>query len=142
MYYRGAAAAVIVYDVTSADSFARAKAWVQELQRQGTPGMVMALAGNKADLADAGQRAVTTEEASEYAKEQGLHFAETSAKTAANVDALFGEVARRLPRGGGQGQAAGQHGEGAAAAGGGARINLSAPAAGGAAGAKKVSGCC
>ncbi|CAN6459705.1 unnamed protein product [Victoria cruziana] len=36
MYYRGAAAAVVVYDITSMDSFVRAKKWVQELQRQGT----------------------------------------------------------------------------------------------------------
>lgn len=35
MYYRGAAAAVVVYDITSMDSFVRAKRWVQELQRQG-----------------------------------------------------------------------------------------------------------
>eukprot|EP00475_Leptophrys_vorax_P005527 TRINITY_DN13338_c0_g3_i1.p2 TRINITY_DN13338_c0_g3~~TRINITY_DN13338_c0_g3_i1.p2 ORF type:complete len:144 (+),score=9.47 TRINITY_DN13338_c0_g3_i1:273-704(+) len=35
MYYRGAAAAIIVYDITSTDSFARARKWVQELQRQG-----------------------------------------------------------------------------------------------------------
>ncbi|KAG0617575.1 hypothetical protein M758_5G200300 [Ceratodon purpureus] len=51
MYYRGAAAAIIVYDITNADSFGRAKKWVQELQRQGNPNLVMALAGNKADLA-------------------------------------------------------------------------------------------
>lgn len=35
MYYRGAAAAVIVYDISSMDTFVRAKRWVQELQRQG-----------------------------------------------------------------------------------------------------------
>nr|TKS11505.1 hypothetical protein D5086_0000072380 [Populus alba] len=40
MYYRGAAAAVVVYDITSMDSFERAKKWVIELQRQ----------GNKVDL--------------------------------------------------------------------------------------------
>jgi len=34
MYYRGAAAAIVVYDITSPDSFARAKSWVRELQRQ------------------------------------------------------------------------------------------------------------
>ena len=96
MYYRGAAAAIIVYDITSADSFARAKAWVRELQRQGGPGMVMALAGNKADLEAA--RAVAADEAAAYAGEAGLFFLETSAKTAANVDALFTEVARRLPK--------------------------------------------
>ncbi|KAL4587248.1 hypothetical protein LXL04_000116 [Taraxacum kok-saghyz] len=35
MYYRGAAAAIIVYDITNMDSFTRAKKWVQELQKQG-----------------------------------------------------------------------------------------------------------
>jgi len=100
----------------------------------------MALAGNKADLE--AQRAVGAEEAAEYAREQGLHFAETSAKTALNVEGLFLEVARRLPRPGAAGAGAGAAGEGAAGAEGGAgRINLGAPAAG-AAGAKKVGGCC
>ena len=79
MYYRGAAAAVVVYDIGSAESFAKAQAWVRELQRQGAPGAVIALAGNKADLA-ADARAVTSEEARAYAAENGLHFWETSAK--------------------------------------------------------------
>ncbi|MBA0598627.1 hypothetical protein Gorai_008383, partial [Gossypium raimondii] len=36
MYYRGAAAAIIVYDITNQASFERAKKWVQELQSQGS----------------------------------------------------------------------------------------------------------
>ena len=32
MYYRGAQAAIVVYDITNADTFARAKTWVKELQ--------------------------------------------------------------------------------------------------------------
>lgn len=39
------------YDITSFDSFDRAKKWVKELQRQGNPNIVIALAGNKVDLA-------------------------------------------------------------------------------------------
>eukprot|EP00656_Telonema_subtile_P048313 TRINITY_DN571_c0_g1_i3.p1 TRINITY_DN571_c0_g1~~TRINITY_DN571_c0_g1_i3.p1 ORF type:complete len:137 (+),score=31.27 TRINITY_DN571_c0_g1_i3:365-775(+) len=87
MYYRGAAAAVVVYDITNADSFQRAKSWVKELQRQGSPNIVIALAGNKFDLAP--KRKVDTEEAKEYAKDNGLFFMETSAKTATNVEELF-----------------------------------------------------
>lgn len=58
---RGAAAAVIVFDITNTESLGKAKNWVKELQRQGNPNMIMALAGNKADLGNA--RAVATEEA-------------------------------------------------------------------------------
>ncbi|XP_031495845.1 ras-related protein RHN1-like isoform X1 [Nymphaea colorata] len=96
MYYRGAAAAIIVFDITNPDSFSRAKKWVQELQKQGNPNMVMALAGNKADLAD--KRKVTQEEARAYAEENGLFFIETSAKAATNVNEIFHEIAKRLPR--------------------------------------------
>lgn len=36
MYYRGAQAAIVVYDIQNQDSFQRAKTWVKELQRQVT----------------------------------------------------------------------------------------------------------
>ncbi|KAJ0974490.1 hypothetical protein J5N97_016455 [Dioscorea zingiberensis] len=94
MYYRGAAAAIIVYDISSTESFERAKKWVQELQKQGNPNMVTALAGNKADLED--KRKVSTEEAQTYAQENGLFFMETSAKTATNVNEIFYEIARSM----------------------------------------------
>jgi len=47
MYYRGAQAAIVVYDITNQETFARAKTWVKELQRQASPNIVIALAGNK-----------------------------------------------------------------------------------------------
>lgn len=50
MYYRGASAAIVVYDITNKDSFNGAKSWVKELQRRGDPNVVIALAGNKSDL--------------------------------------------------------------------------------------------
>eukprot|EP00697_Spironema_sp_BW2_P006138 gnl/Spiro4/18546_TR9937_c0_g1_i1.p1 gnl/Spiro4/18546_TR9937_c0_g1~~gnl/Spiro4/18546_TR9937_c0_g1_i1.p1 ORF type:complete len:223 (-),score=36.96 gnl/Spiro4/18546_TR9937_c0_g1_i1:34-648(-) len=96
MYYRGAAAAVVVYDITNRESFHRAKAWVQELQRQGNPNIVIALAGNKSDLAS--KRKVEPEEAQQYADENGITFQETSAKTPANVTELFAAIARKLPK--------------------------------------------
>ncbi|KAG8461289.1 hypothetical protein KFE25_010476 [Diacronema lutheri] len=96
MYYRGAAAAIVVYDITNRDTFARAKNWVKELQRQGNPHIVIALAGNKADLAS--KRKVEPEEAEAYANESGIFFMETSAKSATNVNELFVEIARKLPK--------------------------------------------
>lgn len=52
--------------------------------------------GNKADLET--QRAVTADEGQAYANENGLYFLETSAKTAANVNELFHEIAKKLPK--------------------------------------------
>merc|ERR1711907_611457 len=108
MYYRGAAAAIVVYDITNRDTFQRAKQWVKELQRQGNPNIVIALSGNKSDLNS--KRKVEPEEAESYANDNGIFFMETSAKTATNVNELFVAIARKLPKntpqprpGGGQG---------------------------------------
>jgi small GTP-binding protein len=96
MYYRGAQAAIVVYDITSAESFERAKSWINELQRQGNPNIVIALAGNKVDLED--RRKVSTEETQAYADENGILFMETSAKTAVHVNDLFVAIAKKLPK--------------------------------------------
>jgi len=50
MYYRNAAAAIVVYDVTKASSLEKAKSWVKELQRQANSNIVIAFVGNKVDL--------------------------------------------------------------------------------------------
>mmetsp|Transcript_58072 Transcript_58072/g.67800 ORF Transcript_58072/g.67800 Transcript_58072/m.67800 type:complete len:194 (-) Transcript_58072:453-1034(-) len=96
MYYRGAAAAIVVYDITNPDSFAGAKSWVKELQRRGDPNVVIALAGNKADLDS--RRKVEFEEANAYAEENGILHLETSAKNSNNVKSLFVEIAQKLPK--------------------------------------------
>ncbi|CCG81060.1 putative RAB GTPase Ypt5 [Taphrina deformans PYCC 5710] len=95
MYYRNANCAIVVYDITQSSSLDKAKAWVKELQRQAQDGIIIALAGNKADLAD--KRAIETEDAKSYADEAGLLFFETSAKDAKNVAELFTAIAKKLP---------------------------------------------
>ncbi|KAK4180055.1 ras family-domain-containing protein [Triangularia setosa] len=112
MYYRNAQAALVVYDLTKPASLIKAKHWVAELQRQASPGIVIALVGNKLDLTNdsaggdgegAGggdgedARKVTTEEAKSYAEEEGLLFFETSAKTGYNVTEVFTAIANAIP---------------------------------------------
>jgi Ras-related protein Rab-5C len=91
---RNSQAAVVVYDITKAASLTKAQSWIKELQRQASPGIIIALAGNKADLADDEEngRQVSFEEGKEYAKETGALFFETSAKTGAGVQELFTEI--------------------------------------------------
>ncbi|XP_069081843.1 ras-related protein Rab-5B-like [Pleurodeles waltl] len=96
MYYRGAQAAIVVFDITKPETFDRAKAWVKELQRQASPNIVIALAGNKIDLAE--KRMVEFEDAQTYAEDTGLLFMETSAKTAMNVNELFLAIAQKMPK--------------------------------------------
>ena len=68
----------------------------QELQRQGSPSLVLALVGNKADLIES--RATTEEEAKQFASSNGMLYFETSAKTNNNVTELFYAIAHGLPK--------------------------------------------
>ena len=52
MYYRNAAAAIVVYDITNEASFDILQEWIKELNRLGPPDIVLAIAGNKCDLED------------------------------------------------------------------------------------------
>ncbi|BFZ15679.1 hypothetical protein BsWGS_18718 [Bradybaena similaris] len=85
--FRGARAAVVVYDITDAKTFDRAVSWIEEL-RQKAPDMMIVLAGNKLDLA-AERRAVQTEEANAFAEKHGLTFTECSAKSGHAVNEMF-----------------------------------------------------
>lgn len=95
MYYKGAAAALVVFDVTSAESFEGAKDWVRELQQNAPPSIVIALAGNKIDLSP---RRVSTEQGKELAQRHSLMYFEVSAKTGEHVQEAFQELGKRLPK--------------------------------------------
>lgn len=72
---------------------------MKELQRQANENIIIALAGNKLDLAteNPDKRAISTADAEAYANEAGLLFFETSAKSATNVRDLFTAIAKKLP---------------------------------------------
>jgi small GTP-binding protein len=95
MYYRGAAAAIVVYDITRVDTFKTLRSWVDELRAQGPKDISIAVAGNKADMSDA--REIDTKTGKEFAEEIGAIFMETSAKDSLNVDEIFVGIAAKLP---------------------------------------------
>jgi Ras-related protein Rab-2A len=93
-YYRGAVAAMLVYDVTKRESFEHLARWIDEAKTNGSPGMSIMLVANKTDLT--AERVITTEEGSAFAQTHGLIFIETSAKTAHNVDESFLELTKLI----------------------------------------------
>lgn len=93
-YYRGADGIIMVYDTTSADSFDHVNDWLKEVNRYASDGTCKLLIGNKSDRT--ADRAVTTEQAKEFADDLGVAFLETSAKTAKNVEEAFLTMAGEL----------------------------------------------
>ncbi|VDO06150.1 unnamed protein product [Rodentolepis nana] len=93
-YYRGAAGALVVYDISCRDSFNRVADWISSVRELAKPGLAIILVGNKSDLA-AEHREVNEEEARQFALDNGVHgFIETSAKLGDNVEEAFCAAAR------------------------------------------------
>ncbi len=94
MYYRGAKAAVIVYDITDEDTFKGAKTWVSEIKKKGNNCLIL-LVGNKVDLTN--NRKVDIHMVKEYVESNNLIYMESSAKTGLNVDKIFTTIAENIP---------------------------------------------
>ncbi|RLN43263.1 ras-related protein Rab11D-like [Panicum miliaceum] len=89
-YYRGALGALLVYDITKRQSFDHIPRWLDELRGHADKNIVIMLVGNKSDLEE--ERAVSTEDAKEFAEKENLFFLETSALQATNVENAFQTV--------------------------------------------------
>ena len=93
-YYKNSACAIIVYDITSRETFNNVINWIDECKNLCPKNVFMVLVGNKSDLED--KRLVTTEEGKELAEEYGIAFYETSAKTGDNVEFVFVKSAEEI----------------------------------------------
>jgi small GTP-binding protein len=92
MYYRGAAAAVLVYSVTDRESFAQIDIWLASLHKNVQNKVLIFVVGNKSDLEDL--RDVDTAEGLEKASAIGAKFTEVSARTGDGVEELFASIAQ------------------------------------------------
>eukprot|EP00163_Fabomonas_tropica_P022920 TRINITY_DN4015_c0_g1_i1.p1 TRINITY_DN4015_c0_g1~~TRINITY_DN4015_c0_g1_i1.p1 ORF type:complete len:214 (+),score=64.62 TRINITY_DN4015_c0_g1_i1:271-912(+) len=93
-YYRGAAGALLVYDITRRSTFNHLTSWLTDARNLTDPNTVIMLVGNKTDMGK--QREVSFDEAKRFAEENGLIFMETSAKDGTHVEEAFLATARKV----------------------------------------------
>ena len=95
LYYRGANVVVLVYDLTSEQTFKDISDWIEQLKGHVNLSQTsIILVGNKVDLLPNEERAVTPEAAEEYAKTINAKYYDASAVTGVNVDDIFATVAQ------------------------------------------------
>ena len=86
-YYKLAKGVIVVYDITSRDSFNNSRDWLQKIKKNIKDNIKILLVGNKNDLDF--RRCVLYEEGQELADEFSAKFFETSAKNNYNVNEIF-----------------------------------------------------
>ena len=94
MFYKDANAAVMVYDVTRAESFEELKNyWAKQIKENSPVNIILVIAANKSDLIE--QEQVDEGEARNFAKELNAIFISTSAKSSEGINSLFEEIAKK-----------------------------------------------
>ena len=86
-YYKGAKGALIVYDVTSKETFDHVDNWHNDLTTKGSPNINIVMVGNKTDLKD--KIVINTDMSQKKAQFLQVPFMETSALDASNVKEAF-----------------------------------------------------
>ena len=95
-YYKNSVCALVVYDISSRDSFNNVTSWIEDCKNQSPKTIFMVLVGNKCDLED--KRQVSYEEGRELADKNEMLFFESSAKDGINVDEIFENSAKEIAK--------------------------------------------
>ena len=86
-YFRGSNGILLIYDITSRDSFKNLESWLIEIEKHASDNVLKILIGNKNDLEN--DRVISVEEGQNFANRNGMQFIETSAKMDTNVSEAF-----------------------------------------------------
>ena len=89
-YYKAAAVAMVVYDITNEESFEHIKQWIKDCKDLAPKSVQLVLIGNKIDLED--KRAIIEQRGIELAKENNMLFFETSALNGNGVENAFNKT--------------------------------------------------
>ena len=92
VYYRGANAALIVFDMTKPESFNNVKSWMEEVLLKSGSDVLVKVVGNKSDM----EAKIDTQTIDEFTDLHLCQWCTTSAKDGTNVNEIFVKVARDL----------------------------------------------
>lgn len=94
-YFQGLEGLLLVYDVTTRETFEKIQFWIKNIQENlDITSVKINLAANKVDKEK--ERKVSTEEGQELAKSLGIDYFEVSAKTGLNIEAIFQDLAKKI----------------------------------------------
>lgn len=93
-YYRGAMGIMLVYDITNSKSFDNIAKWLRNIQEHANDDVEKMILGNKCDMED--KRVIAKERGEAIARENGIRFLETSAKTNINIDKAFIDLSESI----------------------------------------------
>ncbi|CAB3365318.1 Hypothetical predicted protein [Cloeon dipterum] len=93
-YYRGAMGILLMYDVTSLESFNHLSYWLRNIEENASPDVIKVLVGNKCDHIS--HRCVETERGIKIAETFEMPFFEVSCKQNINIERAFLTLARNI----------------------------------------------
>ena len=91
-YFKGAHGILLIFDITSRESFKELENWLGEVERNASPQILKILIGNKCDLVE--ERDISKDEGEAFAMRNGMQYIETSAKINTNVNEAFEALAK------------------------------------------------
>ena len=95
-YFKKCVCAIVVYDITSKESFEHIQNWIDDVHEQSPKTVLIVLIGNKIDLEE--RRVISTDEGNDFATQNGLIFMETSAKSGVGVKEIFEKTAQEIAK--------------------------------------------
>ena len=98
VYYHNAMGGILVFDLTSRQSYESLESWISEFTQLAQPGAIVAIVGNKVDLLPTAEERVKPDEGEKWAKSRGLRYFSTSAKDGTGIDQLREYIVTSVPQ--------------------------------------------
>ena len=95
-YYKGANGVILIYDITSIQTYENIKNWVSQVREEASDNIVVYIVANKIDMEE--ERKVPTEDGQKLADSLGYPFLEVSAKSGENVSKIFENIVEDIDK--------------------------------------------